>query len=192
MAARSVLSTSTNGAFKKDFSALNFASCGVLRSWMASYTRRRGLRMFLETPFTALCQGIEAGAAFVMNFFLMREVSYFFPTLGPSALIHLWSLAIEKQFYIIWPLALYVVNAMRLQYLPCIIVVGAVSFAINIIKLHGDPMAAFLLAIVAPLGVDEIGASLSAMPTKRMPDLYFPPIARSIAGFLLIFAGFSG
>lgn len=146
---------------------------------------------FSETPFTALCQGIEAGAAFVMNFFLMREVNYFFPTLGPSALIHLWSLAIEEQFYIIWPLALYVVNAMRLQYLPCIIVVGAVSFAINIIKLHGDPMAAFYSPLSRAWEL-MIGASLSAMPTKRMPDLYFPPIARSIAGFLLIFAGLFG
>lgn len=46
-----------------------------------------------------------AALAYVMNWHLVwSERSYFDPALRPPLLQHLWSLAVEEQFYVFWPL----------------------------------------------------------------------------------------
>jgi peptidoglycan/LPS O-acetylase OafA/YrhL len=48
-----------------------------------------------------------AGAGFYSNFVLWREVGYFDNAAETKPLLHLWSLSIEEQFYILWPLILW-------------------------------------------------------------------------------------
>jgi peptidoglycan/LPS O-acetylase OafA/YrhL/CubicO group peptidase (beta-lactamase class C family) len=46
-----------------------------------------------------------AALAYVMNWYLVfSQQSYFDPMVRPSLLQHLWSLAIEEQFYLLWPI----------------------------------------------------------------------------------------
>lgn len=47
-----------------------------------------------------------AGALFYSNFTLLDEVNYFDGAANSKVLLNLWSLAIEEQFYIIWPIVL--------------------------------------------------------------------------------------
>ena len=50
-----------------------------------------------------------AGAAYVSNWWLvLQHVSYFSRSGPPSPLGHLWSLAVEEQFYLLWPWLLLV------------------------------------------------------------------------------------
>lgn len=54
-----------------------------------------------------LAQSAIAAAAFIANIFFWRTQSSYFA--GPSEvrpLLHLWTLAVEEQFYIVWPLAI--------------------------------------------------------------------------------------
>ncbi|WP_397599612.1 acyltransferase family protein [Silvanigrella sp.] len=50
---------------------------------------------------------IFAGASFVSNFILWNESGYFDDVAWSKPLLHLWSLGIEEQFYIMWPLLVW-------------------------------------------------------------------------------------
>ena len=48
-----------------------------------------------------------AGLAYVANWrFVFDQQSYFEAALGPSPLLHTWSLAVEEQWYLLWPVAM--------------------------------------------------------------------------------------
>jgi hypothetical protein len=58
-------------------------------------------------------------------------------------LLHLWSLGIEEQFYIIWPLLLWAAWKGKLNLLAITIGVVIISFAVNASKAYHDPVADF-------------------------------------------------
>jgi peptidoglycan/LPS O-acetylase OafA/YrhL len=86
---------------------------------------------------------IAAGMAFTSNFALWSEAGYFDDSAATKPLLHLWSLGIEEQFYLVWPLALFAFAKWRQSALALIIAVGVVSFAINLATIRHAPVAAF-------------------------------------------------
>jgi peptidoglycan/LPS O-acetylase OafA/YrhL len=50
---------------------------------------------------------LAAGAGFLANFIFWGESGYFDNAADTKPLLHLWSLGIEEQFYIVWPLLLW-------------------------------------------------------------------------------------
>ena len=64
------------------------------------------LSMILLSPLrnTEVAGDIIASALYVANWhFAAQSVDYFAQGLEPSPVLHLWSLAIEEQFYVVWP-----------------------------------------------------------------------------------------
>jgi len=94
-----------------------------------------------------LAKHAAAGTAFVANISLWQDISYFNWNARVVPLLHLWSLAVEEQFYIVWPIlvaCIYRFGAKAL--LATIILIGTLSFALNVMQVGADPSGTFYWA----------------------------------------------
>lgn len=66
-----------------------------------------GWFFLVADDFKQLSKHIAGGAFFVSNLILIQEAGYFDNASFTKPLLHLWSLGIEEQFYLAWPLILY-------------------------------------------------------------------------------------
>jgi peptidoglycan/LPS O-acetylase OafA/YrhL len=98
--------------------------------------------LFLPDEVAGLRGNAIASFAYVTNWYLIysRE-SYFQAAVRPSLLRHLWSLAVEEQFYLVWPLvfaaAMRLLKAQRLFFLT---VAGAAASAMLMATLYQPDM----------------------------------------------------
>ena len=95
--------------------------------------------------FKRLAFQIIGGATFTANIVLWTETGYFDVAAATKPLLHLWSLGVEEQFYILWPLLLIVGKRLRVSSATAIALLAAVSFVIEIASIGAHPMAAFFL-----------------------------------------------
>jgi peptidoglycan/LPS O-acetylase OafA/YrhL len=86
---------------------------------------------------------LAGGAGFVANFVFWKEAGYFDTSSETKPLLHLWSLGIEEQFYILWPVLLWVFWKRNLNTLSLTLIVAIVSFWLNIKGVRRDPAATF-------------------------------------------------
>jgi peptidoglycan/LPS O-acetylase OafA/YrhL len=97
----------------------------------------------LSDEYKQLGEHIAAGAGFISNFVLWNEAGYFDDSAETKPLLHLWSLGIEEQFYIVWPLLLWGAWKYRFNLLSVATVVALISFVLNLKGVRQDPVAAF-------------------------------------------------
>ncbi|MDO9212351.1 MAG: acyltransferase family protein [Methylococcales bacterium] len=102
-----------------------------------------GWFVLLADEYKQLGKHIAGGAGFVSNFLFWQESGYFDNAADTKPLLHLWSLGIEEQFYIVWPLLLWFAWQQRLNLLTITLTVLIISFALNISKVHSEAVAAF-------------------------------------------------
>jgi peptidoglycan/LPS O-acetylase OafA/YrhL len=106
-----------------------------------------GWFVLLPDEFENLGKHVAAAAAFAMNFSVWREGGYFEPAANLNPVLHLWSLGIEEQFYLLWPLVLLLLWRRRRRLVLTIAVLVAASFAANIAFAHTDPRGDFYLPV---------------------------------------------
>jgi peptidoglycan/LPS O-acetylase OafA/YrhL len=102
-----------------------------------------GWNTLLANEFIYLGKHIAASAGFVQNFVLWGETGYFDIASELKPLNHLWSLAIEEQFYLVFPLLLWGAWRGGVNLLAAVAVIGVASFAANIYGTYHDPIGAF-------------------------------------------------
>jgi peptidoglycan/LPS O-acetylase OafA/YrhL len=118
---------------------------------------------------------LVAALAYVTNWWLIAaDSSYFGNGDRPSPLTHLWSLAVEEQFYVLWPLVLILAVKLRIsrKVLLALIGVGVVASLVAGILLFDpwtDPSRVYYgtdTRALAPL----IGAALALLVRPWQPD----------------------
>ena len=77
-------------------------------------------------------------AVFLSNFILWHESGYFDNAAETKPLLHLWSLGIEEQFYIVWPVVVWALWRCKTWRVPLMVAVAVGSLAWNIYQSQHD------------------------------------------------------
>jgi peptidoglycan/LPS O-acetylase OafA/YrhL len=141
-----------------------------------------GWIVLFPAPFRRLGLDAFAGALFIPNLVDWSEAGYFNAVSASKPLIHLWSLGIEEQFYLVWPALLVVLRRWRAQRTAILAGISALSLAYSSFAAFHDPTAAFYspLSRLWELGVGGVLAS-------RNIDVRYPEMT-SLTGLALIVA----
>lgn len=93
--------------------------------------------------FKELGAHIAGGAGFVSNLLLWSESGYFDSAAETKILLHLWSLGVEEQFYIFWPIIIWIAAKRRINFLTVVLTTATASFILNVIEIRTDSIATF-------------------------------------------------
>jgi len=124
--------------------------------------------VFLPAEFEQLGKHILGGAGFFSNLLLWSESGYFDKTAETKPLLHLWSLGIEEQFYIIWPLLLWAAYKLRFNWFVLTASVTALSFCLNLSMVYVDAVATFYSPVTRFWELSS-GAVLAFFSMRRIP-----------------------
>ena len=83
------------------------------------------------------------GSVFVANLSLWREGGYFDTPVELKPLLHLWSLGVEEQFYLLWPVGLWLMARRRWNLAAGTAALALASFALNVYEAPRHPNATF-------------------------------------------------
>ena len=165
---------------------------------LADFYRRRVLRLFPALCTVLLCcalvavftfpsearqigKHIAASAVFASNLALWQEAGYFDASSDSKPLLHLWSLGIEEQFYLLWPLMLLAAWRWR-KHLPLIVLaLLLLSFALNVMWVVPKAKGTFFLL---PTRAWELllGAALVILQQRGSGAPMLAAVARRLSG----------
>jgi len=145
-----------------------------------------GWYYLLPHEFVALGKHLAGGASYVSNFVLKGEAGYFDAAAEQKPFLHLWSLAVEAQFYVIWPLCLLALRSRRSLFI-FISIAAIASLIACISRSYSNAASAFFMP---QYRLWELCAGV--LLAVALPH-YLPIPARiasmlSIAGFALLVA----
>ncbi|HZV65988.1 MAG TPA: acyltransferase family protein [Telluria sp.] len=175
------------------FSLVTFYSRRVRRIFPAlllvlGFTFVFGWAVLLPDEYKQLGKHVAGGAGYVSNFLLWRESGYFDNAAETKPLLHLWSLAVEEQFYILWPLLLAFVWRRRWGFARITTAIAVASFAYNVYAAQTAPANDFYSPLTRFW--ELMVGGLLAYTVLHRPDLLVKrPNMQSGAGMLLLGAG---
>jgi peptidoglycan/LPS O-acetylase OafA/YrhL len=152
-----------------------------------------GWFFLMPHEYAQLGKHVFGGAGFISNLILLSEVGYFDNAAETKPLLHLWSLGVEDQFYIFWPLACLFIFSLKLKFDRIVAVLLGSSLVLCVVSVFGyrDFSFYFPLSRFWELG---IGAFLAGLFSRqdRAPFQINAQLANwlSVAGLILVIAGF--
>ena len=111
---------------------------------------------FFADEYATLGRHASVAASFTINTHLAQELGYFGAEAVTKPLLHLWSIAVEMQFYLLWPIALFI--------------------SLGLAKSKGERIVTNLVCLA--LGLGSLAYCIYASPVT--PDAgYFSTLARA-------------
>ena len=99
--------------------------------------------------FTNFGQSLAAQGLLLVNIFFMRTGDYFAAPSDVVTLLHTWSLAVEEQFYVVFPLVLLLIFKLKKQLLvPLLTFFGILSLAYSLYLVNENPNNAFSVPFI--------------------------------------------
>ncbi|NYH53996.1 peptidoglycan/LPS O-acetylase OafA/YrhL [Nocardiopsis arvandica] len=152
-----------------------------------------GVVAFFVLPVTRLADTawqLVASAAYVENLYLARQaVDYLASDTPPSPVQHFWSLSVEEQFYLVWPL-LFVAWSLarrrwRAETRTLVVILGSVlvlSLACSVLLTQREPASAYFLPLtraweLAVGGLLAVGLAHGSLPERWRPLLGWSGLA---------------
>ncbi|MEM6052552.1 acyltransferase family protein [Erwinia sp. P7711] len=186
-----------NGATSNTFSYLEFYKRRCLRILPPLFvvllsTLAFGYYHLLPAQFSDLSDSTLATLLFSSNIFFWKTTGYFAGSAELKPLLHTWSLAVEEQFYIIFPvILLFVVRFFRQRATQVMLLIIAVSLLLSIYAVTRKPTFTFYmlptraweLALGGIIAVAGLEAKMSNV-SQGIKHLM------SLAGLALILFGF--
>ncbi len=171
------LITFYNRRIRRIFPALIVVLCAVLvLGWL----------WMLPAPYAALSRDVAASAAFAANIALLLQSGYFDIESAKKPLLHLWSLGIEEQFYLFWPLILMLAARQRWSLRWVAGAIAVASFVLNVALIGSDPVATFYLPLTRAW--ELLAGAVLACGWNRIDQSEAAGNRRAIAGVVLIVA----
>ncbi|TAJ85075.1 MAG: acyltransferase [Reyranella sp.] len=137
-----------------------------------------GWNSMFAQEFRQLGRHVIAATLFVSNFALLDEVGYFDMEAHTKPLLHLWSLAIEEQFYLLWPLFAWALRNRRRLFVAATLVITLGSFAASVTST--DNSAAFYLPS-SRIWELAVGVLLAHVPRQSLAGWLKTPVSRNVA-----------
>ncbi|MFD1193347.1 acyltransferase family protein [Seohaeicola saemankumensis] len=97
----------------------------------------------VSEEFQQLGKHVASGAAFIVNFILVGESGYFDTAADTKPMLHLWSLAVEEQFYLVWPVVLWLAWWRHFSLIWITLLVAVASFYFNFRFVESNPTETF-------------------------------------------------
>lgn len=138
-----------------------------------------GFFLMLPADFEELGRSAVAQALVAANVFFFLETDYFAGPAESKPLLHFWSLALEEQFYLLFPFVLLALHRWRaFGKVAGVATIAAVSFALSVVGAWRFPDATFYLL---PTRAWEL--ALGALLALRGGALPLPETMRAPAGW---------
>jgi len=109
-------------------------------------TLAAGWFLYLPEDYEALGKQVAAQAVFGSNVLFYKEAGYFDSASFLKPLLHTWSLAVEEQFYLLFPLAAFAVwKKARRYFVQALTGLAALSFVLCVIVTNNNTELAFYM-----------------------------------------------
>lgn len=144
-----------------------------------------GWLLLPPNDYAHLGRAVRYQAMFISNILFMRQDGYFDPASELKPLLHTWSLAVEEQYYVIFPLLMVLITRYLRHWRWALFGLLLLSFGLNIWVINRQPDAAFFLL---PMRAWELlcGALLAVLPLSQRALRPWVYQAVSLAGLLAV------